>query len=231
MSRIYVSENAHDDLLRAIRGEGHDVAFVRPCEAVSEPISAHPDIFLCKLGTTPKSPVFHGNASLLGPEYPADVLYNAVVTERFMICNTKTVSVELLSAAKALYPDIQTIHVPQGYTKCNVVVVDESHFITEDEGIFRALEEWNARNYCNGELVHAECLLIEHGYVLLPGLKRGFIGGASGRIGDEIWFNGDIEAHPDHESIRSFIEGCGLGIRSFTGLPLLDIGSIIEEVV
>ena len=219
MSLIHISVNAYPEVLEALRDEGHQIAPEGPKQAVSEAISTHPDIFMYKLGAAPKSPVFRGNETLLGPVYPSDVPYNAVVTERFMICNTKTVSVGLLSAAKALYPDIQTIHVPQGYTKCNIVVVDENHFITEDAGIYDAVESF------------AECLLIKPGHVLLPGFKRGFIGGASGRIGDEIWFNGDFEAHPDHESIRNFIEGCRLGIRSFTGLPLLDIGSIIEEVV
>ena len=219
MSRIYVSINAYQKMIDALCEEGHLIAFVRPCKAVSEPISMHPDICIIKLGTSLKSPVFAGNTSLLGPEYPNDVLYNAVVTERFFICNTKTVSRDLVKAVNTLYPDIRTIHVNQGYTKCNMVVVDENHFITEDEGIFKALESEK----------DAECLLIEGGHVLLPGHDRGFIGGASGRIGDDIWFNGDISAHPNNDRIKSFIEGCGLGIRYVSGRPLMDIGSIIED--
>ena len=221
MSRIYVSINAYQKMIDSLCEEGHLIAFVRPCKAVSEPISMHPDICIIKLGTSLKSPVFAGNTSLLGPEYPNDVLYNAVVTERFFICNTKTVSRDLVKAVNTLYPDIRTIHVNQGYTKCNIVVIDEKHFITEDDGIFKALDAEEG----------AECLLIEGGYVLLPGHDRGFIGGASGRIGDDIWFNGDISAHPDYDRIKSFIEGCGLGIRYVSGRPLFDIGSIIEEQI
>ena len=219
MSLIHISKDAYPEVLEALRDEGHQIALEGPKQAVSEAIAAHPDILLCKLGAAPESPVFRGNESLLGPVYPADVPYNAVVTERFMICNTKTVSADLLSAAKELYPDIRIIHVLQGYTKCNVVVVDESHFITEDAGIYNAIEAF------------AECLLIEPGAVLLPGFKRGFIGGTSGRIGDEIWFNGDISLHPDWAGIKSFIEGWGLGIRFVPGRSLMDIGSIIEEAL
>ena len=226
-SRIHISYRAHSRLTEALAAEGHELAVLRPCSAVSEPISAHPDIFLCKLGSAPRSPVFRGNAGLLAPEYPKDVLYNAVVTEKFLICNTNTVSEELIRAARELYPDIVTIPVPQGYTKCSMVVVDESHFITGDRGIFRALEKYNKTR--PDDRPAAECLLIEPGYVELPGYSRGFIGGASGRIGDEIWFNGDIESHPDCEKIKVFIESCGLSVRSFEGLPLVDIGSIIEE--
>ena len=226
MSRIYISNLAHDALTQALAEEGHELAFVRPCEAVSEPISAHPDILLCKLGTSPETPIFQGVAEKLGPKYPDDVPYNAVVTESFLICNSKTISYELACAAKKLYPDIETINVPQGYTKCNLVVVDSNHFITEDEGIYRAIRR-SAENCGLSE--RPDCLLVSSGYVELPGYDRGFIGGTSGKIGDVIWFNGDLEKHPEHIKIRIFIENCGLSVRYFKGYPLVDIGSIIEE--
>ena len=221
MSYIHVSMNAYQGLIDALCEEGHMIAFVRPCKAVSEPISMHPDIFIVKMGTSLKSPVFALDTALLGKEYPKDVLYNAVVTEKYLVCNLKTVSGQLVKAAEALYPEIRTVHVHQGYTKCNTVVVDENHFITEDEGIFRALDAEEG----------AECLLVEGGHVQLPGHSKGFIGGASGRVGDEIWFNGDISVHPDHLKIKEFIENCGLTVRYVKGKPLLDIGSIIEEYV
>jgi len=74
-----------------------------------------------------------------------------------------------------------------------------------------------------------EVLTVREGHVLLPGFDTGFIGGASGRVGDEIIFNGDLSAHPDFEKIRDFIQCRGLKVRYFPGLPLTDIGSIIEE--
>ena len=221
MSRIHISDNAFPELTDALAEEWHQICFSGRKHAVSEPISSHPDIYMCKLGTAPKSPVFKGNTDLLGPEYPSDVLYNAVVTEKFMICNTSTVSPDLINAAKELYPDIKVIHVAQGYTKCNVVVVDESHFITEDEGIYKTLSSFDG----------AECLLISAGHVELPGYKSGFVGGASGRIGDEIWFNGDLNAHPDAENIVNFICRCGLTVCWISDKPLTDIGSIIEETI
>ncbi|MFR2966829.1 MAG: DUF6873 family GME fold protein [Anaerovoracaceae bacterium] len=61
------------------------------------------------------------------------------------------------------------------------------------------------------------------------GYKYGFLGGASGRIGDEIVFNGDLAAHSDYEEIKSFIQERGLRLVYFRQYPLTDIGSIIEE--
>ena len=221
---IYISGITYKEISDMLAAEGFKLCVLSPSQAVSQSISMHPDIFMCKLGTSPKTPVFKGNEGLLGPEYPADVLYNAVVTEKFMICNTRTVSPELVRAARELFPDLVIIDVKQGYTKCNVIPVDTCHFITEDEGISRALRKAEGPDGSSGP----EVLLISPGHVLLPGYKRGFIGGCCGRAGDDIWFNGDISTHPDFESISEMITRCGLGIRYVPGKPIFDIGSIIE---
>ena len=67
------------------------------------------------------------------------------------------------------------------------------------------------------------------GHVLLPGYDEGFIGGASGRVGDEVIFHGDLAAHPDFRGIVSFIESRGLRVKYFGGFALTDIGGIIEK--
>ena len=219
MSIIHISENAYDELQQMLAKEGYRIALQRQNRAVSAPVSTHPDIYVCKLGTSPKSPIFHGDINKLGPKYPEDVLYNAVVTEKFMICNKDTVSPELIQAAQSMYPELRLIKVKQGYTKCNVIPVDDIHFITEDRGIAKALDNVEG----------TECLLIDSGHVLLPGFDRGFIGGCCGRLGNDIWFNGDITKHPDFKNIYEMINKCGLGIKYISEKPLLDIGSIIEE--
>ena len=48
-------------------------------------------------------------------------------------------------------------------------------------------------------------LLVEPGFVKLRGADTGFIGGASGRVDDEIVFNGDLSAHPNLKKITAFI--------------------------
>ena len=221
MSKICISEKAYKELADSLKAEGHEIVLQGPKQAVSEPIDTHPDIYICKLGTSPKSPVFHGDLSILKRSYPLDVPYNVVVTERFMICNLSTVSADLMKNVTDLYPAIQIINVKQGYTKCNVIPLDDRHFITEDRGIYKALQ--NVKD--------AECLLVDAGHVLLPGFNRGFIGGCCGRIGDDIWFNGDIKMHPDCKRIESFIRSCGFGIIYVSDRPLNDIGSIIEESI
>lgn len=48
--------------------------------------------------------------------------------------------------------------------------------------------------------------------VILEGQPYGFLGGASGKVGNTIIFNGDITRHSDYEAIREFIESRGLDI-------------------
>lgn len=70
-------------------------------------------------------------------------------------------------------------------------------------------------------------LLVEPGFVKLRGADTGFIGGASGRVGGEIIFNGDLSVHPNFREITAFIETQGLGCKWFESYELEDIGSII----
>ena len=104
----------------------------------------------------------------------------------------------------------------QGYACCSIVPVDEDSIITADRGIARA-----------AEAAGIKVLTVEAGHVELPGYDTGFLGGTSGRVGDEILFNGDLSSHPDFEAIKDFIGSRGLKIKYFEGYPLRDIGSII----
>ena len=109
------------------------------------------------------------------------------------------------------------IDVGQGYTKCSIVVVAEDAIITYDEGIIRACSKYP----------ELEVLQVSPGFVRLDGYDTGFIGGCSGRVGNEVLFNGNLFAHPDFQRIVTFIEKRGLTCRWFPDYKLTDIGSIL----
>jgi hypothetical protein len=71
-------------------------------------------------------------------------------------------------------------------------------------------------------------LKVQGGGVLLPGFDTGFIGGCSGRVGNELIFNGNLEKHPDFERIRNFVTSKNVKLKYFTDYELCDIGSILE---
>lgn len=225
MSKVYVSKKANRQLVSYLKEKDLDICFVNADAGAAKPIACHPDIHMCSLRSFSegniKQDVFFGDAKALTPEYPGDVLYNAARVGKYFLCSKYT-DEKLIEKAKNI-PDgsgkngLEIIMVRQGYVKCSLVVIDDDHVITEDEGIAKTLKE----------RTDIECLLVAPKQVSLPGYEYGFIGGASGRVGDEIIFNGNLCVHPDFSKIEDFIKKCGLKIKYFEAYPLTDIGSII----
>lgn len=211
----YISKKANEELIKYVESEGFKVSLVFSENLVGENISCHPDIFMCKLGSQDNSFLFKGDCKKLRTDYPGDIRYNAACTGKYFIHNLKYTDPLLLKKAKEM--GMELIDVKQGYTKCSVVVVNENSIITYDQGIARACKK-------HPEL---EVLLISPGFVRLDGFDTGFIGGASGRLGDHIVFNGNLYEHPDFLRILSFIMKKNLKVKWFPSYPLTDIGSII----
>jgi len=209
MSTIYISETANTLIIEELKSQGHDIRVVNLSDVTYTPVSSHPDIYMCSMGSD--NPVFFGEPSKIGSKYPANIIYNAACTGKFFLHNLKYTDPELLKSAS----EMELINVPQGYTKCNTLIVDEDSIITSDEGIAKS---------CSHKM---NVLLVSPGHIKLQGFSYGFIGGASGRIDNTIYFNGDLSSHPDHKKITDFIKARDLDIKYFSEYPLEDIGSII----
>ena len=194
---------------------------------VSEPISLHADVLYLKISDTEiyvsecqkNNIVFLEQSDYtvtpveLAPGYKTECKLNLVVTENTVVYNPKTsVDVEMFNTDK------RRLAVNQGYTKCATVVMGES-FITEDDGIYKALEQTGKK-----------CLLIKKGYVKLDGYDYGFIGGASAFIDEKsaILFFGDITKHPDYLKIKCFCNSNNITIDYISEIQLTDIGGIVK---
>ena len=214
---IYVSSEADNRLISWLSSCGYAVSEFRTDGIVSGPLSCHPDMFMCKMGVYDdyeNISYFTQNETRLSPEYPKDIPFNAACTGKYFIHNLKYTAPVLLKRADEL--GLTVVNVKQGYAKCSTVIVDEESIITYDRGLGKACSD-----------AGMNVLMVAPGHVLLPGYDTGFIGGASGRIGDNVIFNGDLSAHPDSDPITRFIEARGLKVRWFPEWPLTDIGSII----
>ncbi len=212
MSQVYISETANPLLLDYLAAQGHELHIVKDTGITYAPVSSHPDIYMCSLG--PGRPAFFGCPERLGHAYPDNIRYNAACTGRYFIHNLKYTDPDLLKQAAPM----EKIHVSQGYAKCNVVIVDENSIITSDMGIYKA---------CRKKL---DVLLIRPGHVKLRFFPYGFLGGASGRIGSKLLFNGNLEQHPDFGQITAFITAHNLQPVYFRRYPLEDIGTIMEAM-
>jgi len=210
MSKVYISENASPLLKDYLSGNNHTIIEISSSDQVYESISSHPDIFMCKIN----GEIIHSENDL-GDSYPENIKYNGVQVGKYFIHNTSFTARKLMDAVENA--GLTLVHVNQGYTKCNIVVVDENSIITSDEGIRNTLIP-----------LGIDVLLISVGSVKLKGFPYGFLGGASGRIENTIIFNGDLSEHPDYISISNFIFDRGLILQYFDEYQLEDIGSIIE---
>lgn len=231
MKTICLSENANRILKDALLDKGHELIEIAGTDKVYDAIASHGDIYLCKIGfELVVAPVqlpfiqekllkngisFVPGAEDPGSKYPENVRYNAAQIGSRLIHNIKHTDPNLVLAAEER--GLELIDVKQGYTKCNLVVVDEDSAITSDMGLAAALKKRGL-----------DILTISQEHVRLKGFSYGFLGGASGRVGDEIVFNGNLSAHPDFEAIKEFIHKRRLRAVWFEEYPLEDIGSIIE---
>lgn len=217
MSRIYISHLADKRVFAYLDSHDSSLHTVISGGRTYQAIDAHPDIYFCKMGVTFHKEIFIGDPEEIGAAYPDNIRFNAVCLDRYLIHRLKNTSPALLSKAREI--GLEMINVNQGYTKCNCVVVDGSAIITSDAGIYNTLQNYPA----------VSVLKIRPGFVRLDGFEYGFLGGASGRVDDEIIFNGDLSAHPDFEAISRFIESRGVKIKYFPDFPLTDIGSILSD--
>ena len=104
---------------------------------------------------------------------------------------------------------------PQGYTKCSVCVVSDNAIITADRAIATACAA-----------VGIDVLTVSEGHISLPPYNFGFIGGASCACGDNVYFCGSLDTHPDGESIKEFCKNHGKLAVSLSDGELQDVGSL-----
>ena len=142
--------------------------------------------------------------------YPDDVMLNAAQVGDTLICNSKYISREILSAYKKI------IDVRQGYTKCSVCVIGDNAFITDDSGIYEKCKD------------SFDVLLTEKGDIVLEGQNYGFIGGASAKVGDKIYFFGSLERHRNGEEIKKFLSSHKAEYECLFEGNLIDIGGLVE---
>lgn len=192
------------------------------------PVSSHPDMLFIRRnngGLVTTREYYDENRSffeqlpvkiattdeVLRPEYPHDVLFDALMVGGCVYGKTGFVSSLLLEDAD------EFVSVRQGYARCSVAMLTDGCAITADTGLAEALSSHGC-----------EVLQIRPGHIELGGYDTGFIGGAGGYLGDGIYcFFGDVLSHPDGEKIVQFAEKHKIKAVSLSDEPLSDHGGLI----
>jgi hypothetical protein len=195
---------------------------------VYDAVSGHPDLFFVQIGNKMMVPAnvpqyyvklfnerqisYMYGGSEVGFHYPESARYNAVITEKYFIHNLKISDNKLLEEASGH----EKIHVNQGYTRCNLLALGETHFLTSDRGIYKTLQ----RKSLN-------VMLVESADIVLPGFKHGFFGGTCGVWQKNVFICGNLNLNKQGDVIRQFISNAGYSCIELYDGPLFDGGSII----
>ena len=217
--------------LHTLEGYCDKVLLLPPFEALQDEVASHPDMLLF-LATPEKTILTHSeylhtlDRLLAGTEYrieaipeaaekkyPGDILLNAFICGGCLFGKLEHVSSSVLDIAEGR--SAKKINARQGYCRCSSVVLAGRAIITADKGIADAAERENI-----------DVLRVSDAGVSLDGYDKGFIGGASGCDGENVYFCGDISTHPSGAEIVDFCEKHGFSVISLSREPLYDIGTI-----
>ena len=225
---IIVSHKADKRLIEFFEKMDLEVILTKENNYVYDAVSDHPDIFIfqdkSRYIIEPNMydyyvdclkkynvEIIKGKKNI-GFKYPDNVLYNSVVINDVLL-STKYNDNSISGSYN------KRILVKQGYTKCNVLPINETSIITTDVGIYKSAKDT------------FDVLLIKSNGILLEQMEYGFIGGAGGKISDsEIVFTGNIENHIDYLKIKEFIESRNIKIYYPKDSELVDLGSIIPVI-
>lgn len=234
MKILIVDSRISNKCERSLLKEGFSLIKIPPDKSLGEAIASHPDsVMFYHEGKIITTSDYCDDAAFIfsdirelaprvnllftsdkrKPTYPFDCMMNALVIGKRIFCRTDSISRAIIDHAKER--ELQIINTNQGYPACTVLAFGENA-ITADKGMKATLE-------AKGITV----TLISQGGVSLPPHDYGFIGGASGVVGNKIYFFGDLSTHRDGELISEVIKRAGYLPVSLSDEPLIDLGGII----
>ena len=217
------------DVVKTLRELGLECIPVLKSDRVSVPICRHSDVLYQKVNSSTmiisscqkqnlpaiKAAgydvcIFDG----LAEGYKTECALNFIINDSAVIHNPRTsTDVDEICQLK----NLKRIKVRQGYTKCSTLCLSDTAYITDDDGIYRAIKQ-----------NEFECLKISKGMVILEGYNYGFIGGASVNLLDgRVLFFGDIPDKAEKERVCSFLFGHNIQPLFIPGKQLTDLGSAL----
>lgn len=150
--------------------------------------------------------------NFLSSDYPKDIPLNCFSFKNYFIHNTKYTDKKILDFYKGAGYNL--INVKQGYSKCSTLVT-EDFLITEDAGIYKSLKET------------LPIYKIDTGQIKLKNFNYGFIGGASGSLGKELFLTGDYKKHSSCNTIDDIVRKYKYKLTILSDKEIEDYGSIL----
>ena len=220
-----------------------NVLFINPTSVTYNSISSHPDIFFFQkddaLIYAPNAPkrivkelkkrkikLIEGKKEV-GKKYPETVPYNAVGIGNLLIHNLNHTDETILSSYE------NHINVNQGYTRCNLLALNENAFITSDVGIFNVV---NSQQSTDNSLypheshvetyVRTSVLYIDPKQIKLEGQKNGFFPGCCGVWKNNLIVCGSTKNLKEKAELDKFLKDNNFNLIELYDGDLIDVGSI-----
>ncbi len=225
ISKVIVAGNISADTLDGLKSINIEPVFSYKSASLPPQTAFHPDMSILHLGRNrflcsadsydyyklqlPDAELIRGDYEPK-PKYPHDIYYNITIIKNriFAASHTDTAAKNIVG---------RLLKVKQGYTKCNICIVNEEAVITSDISIYNTAQNDGM-----------DALLIQPGYIELAGYDYGFIGGATGKVSKDILaVNGDLKTHPSGTDIVAFLRNYQINLLSLKKGILSDIGSIL----
>ena len=209
-----------------------NVLFINPTSVTYNSISSHPDIFFFQkddaLIYAPNAPkriikelkkrkikLIEGKKEV-GQKYPETVPYNAVGIGNLLIHNLKHTDETILSSYE------NHINVNQGYTRCNLLALNENAFITSDLAISRQLSAVNSQSQSSTVKV----LYIDPKQIKLEGQRNGFFPGCCGVWKNNLIVCGSTKNLKEKTELDKFLKENNFNLIELYDGELIDVGSI-----
>ncbi len=212
-----------------------NVIFINPTSVTYNSIASHPDIFFFQkddaLIYAPNAPkkvlkelkkrkikLIEGKKEV-GKKYPETVPYNAVGIGNLLIHNLKYTDETILSSYE------NHINVNQGYTRCNLLALNENAFITSDVGIFDIVETQNVASR-QIKTQNIASLHIDPKQIRLEGQKNGFFPGCCGVWKNNLIVCGSTKNLKEKAELDKFLKDNDFNLIELYDGDLIDVGSV-----
>ena len=209
-----------------------NVLFINPTSVTYNSIASHPDIFFFQkddaLIYAPNAPkriikelkkrkikLIEGKKEV-GKKYPETVPYNAVGIGNLLIHNLKHTDETILSFYE------NHVNVNQGYTRCNLLALNEKAFITSDLAISRQLSAVNSQSQSSTVKV----LYIDPKQIKLEGQRNGFFPGCCGVWKNNLIVCGSTKNLKEKTELDKFLKDNNFNLIELYDGDLVDVGSI-----
>lgn len=223
-----IDASAYADTKEILNNYGFNVVETLKIPQINDSTATHPDMQFLYFGSNFALTVdqcydyyknsfpdlnFKSIGSVYSP-YPYDSLLNVTIVGDYCFATKK--QWETINR----FIDLKPIIIKQGYSKCNICILNNKAIITSDKGIASEAPK-----------NHLKAYFLPSDEIALSGYKNGFWGGCCGLIdNNKLLFNGDITALNCYNDLIDILEKEKIEPIYHRAGELRDIGSILTVI-